>query len=191
MHLTSRDGDWFLDELCTMCGNISQLLSVLKNNPLRTQFLTKSSQTANTLEDINTGMHVVFTAVKAYNSLQELMSNFRTIIVPEAANCFLKNDPSVLYIAEAIKDLVANSPMPLKNLSEAILLSIKNKSEVTDEVLKTIEKLKSIVDQLIEPQTDEGEQGMLPGRDMLPGRAICSIEGSIWSGSIRSGEVSS
>ena len=34
MHLTSRDGDWFLDELCTMCGNIAQLLSVLKNNPL-------------------------------------------------------------------------------------------------------------------------------------------------------------
>ncbi len=34
MHLTSREGDWFLDELCTMCGNIAQLLSVLKNNPL-------------------------------------------------------------------------------------------------------------------------------------------------------------
>ena len=34
MYLTSKDGDWFLDELCTMCGNISQLLSVLKNNPL-------------------------------------------------------------------------------------------------------------------------------------------------------------
>ena len=34
MHLTSQDGDWFLDELCTMCANIAQLLSVLKNNPL-------------------------------------------------------------------------------------------------------------------------------------------------------------
>lgn len=160
MHLTSRDGDWFLDELCTMCGNISQLLSVLKNNPLRTQFLTKNSQTVDALEDINTGMHIVFAAVKAYNSLQELMSNFRSIIVPEAANCFLKNDASVLYIAEAIKDLVANSPLSLKNLSDMIMQSIKSKSEVSEDVLQTIEKLKNIVDQLIEPQTDEGEPGV-------------------------------
>ena len=34
MYLTSQDGDWFLDELSTMSGNIAQLLSVLKNNPL-------------------------------------------------------------------------------------------------------------------------------------------------------------
>ena len=27
--LTSRDGDWFLDELCTMSGNVSQMVSLL------------------------------------------------------------------------------------------------------------------------------------------------------------------
>lgn len=162
MHLTSRDGDWFLDELCTMCGNISQLLSVLKNNPLRTQFLavSKNNQTTEMLDDINTGMHLVFAAVKAYNSLQELMSNFRTIIVPEAANCFLKSDPSVIYIAEAIKDLVANSPIPLKTISERVMQSIKEKSELADDVTQNIEKLKNILDQLIEPHTEQtGESG--------------------------------
>ena len=28
--LTSRDGDWFLDELCTMSGNVSQMVNLLK-----------------------------------------------------------------------------------------------------------------------------------------------------------------
>ena len=42
------------------------------------------------MDAINIGMQLVFSAVKTYTSLQELMSNFRTIIVPEAANSFLK-----------------------------------------------------------------------------------------------------
>ena len=32
MDLTSRDGDWFLDELCSMSGNVNQLLGLL-NDP--------------------------------------------------------------------------------------------------------------------------------------------------------------
>ena len=28
--LTSRDGDWFLDELCTMSGNVSQMNGLLR-----------------------------------------------------------------------------------------------------------------------------------------------------------------
>jgi len=155
MHLTSRDGDWFLDELCTMCGNISQLLSVLKNNPLRPQLTSKSSQSADCLENINTAMQVVFAAVKTYTSLQELMSNFRTIIAPEAANSFLKNNQSVIYVAEAIKDLVENSPMSLKELNEAFEKGIKNKSEVSDDVKDITNKLKENIDRLIEPERDE------------------------------------
>lgn len=28
--LTSKDGDWFLDELCTMSGNVSQMIGLLE-----------------------------------------------------------------------------------------------------------------------------------------------------------------
>jgi len=28
--LTSKDGDWFLDELCTMSGNVSQMIRLLE-----------------------------------------------------------------------------------------------------------------------------------------------------------------
>ena len=30
MDLTSRDGDWFLDELCSMSGNVNHLLGLLQ-----------------------------------------------------------------------------------------------------------------------------------------------------------------
>lgn len=30
MDLTSRDGDWFLDELCSMSANVSQFLDMIK-----------------------------------------------------------------------------------------------------------------------------------------------------------------
>ena len=30
MDLTSRDGDWFLDELCSMSANVSQFLEMVK-----------------------------------------------------------------------------------------------------------------------------------------------------------------
>lgn len=29
--LNSREGDWFLDELCTMSGNVSQMITLLEN----------------------------------------------------------------------------------------------------------------------------------------------------------------
>ena len=33
MDLTSREGDWFLDELCSMSGNVNQLLLAALNDP--------------------------------------------------------------------------------------------------------------------------------------------------------------
>lgn len=32
--LTSREGDWFLDELCSMSGNVNQLLLLLKDHQM-------------------------------------------------------------------------------------------------------------------------------------------------------------
>ena len=39
MDLTSRDGDWFLDELCSMSGNVNHLLLAL-NDPALTHLLS-------------------------------------------------------------------------------------------------------------------------------------------------------
>ena len=39
MDLTSRDGDWFLDELCSMSANVNHLLSAL-SDPALTHLLS-------------------------------------------------------------------------------------------------------------------------------------------------------
>jgi len=31
MDLTSRDGDWFLEELCSMSANVSQFLDMIRS----------------------------------------------------------------------------------------------------------------------------------------------------------------
>lgn len=151
MHLTSRDGDWFLDELCTMCGNISQLLSVLKNNPLRSAGTQKPSSTGDVMENITFSMQVVFAAVKSYNSLQEFMSNFRTIIVPEAVKRFLANDMSLLNIADKIRELIDTLPINTQTLCEHYEQSFRDKTDVSDDVTNIMENIKSRLEQLSEP----------------------------------------
>ena len=157
MHLTSRDGDWFLDELSTMCGNISQLLSVLKNSPLR----SSSQKNTDVMENISNGMQIVFAAVKAYNSLQELMSNFRTIIVPEAVKSFLVNDPSVLHITEAIREMVEFSQINIQNLCENYRDIIKERSDLSEHILNAVNNLKGHLEQLADPEINhENDEGM-------------------------------
>ena len=39
MDLTSRDGDWFLDELCSMSSNIVHFIDTLKANTSVREFI--------------------------------------------------------------------------------------------------------------------------------------------------------
>lgn len=43
--LTSREGDWFLDELCSMSGNVNQLLLLLKDHPMVREEVQKPKRT--------------------------------------------------------------------------------------------------------------------------------------------------
>ena len=49
--LTSRDGDWFLDELCSMSGNVTQLLTLLKDYPIVRKAQSLECQLINILWD--------------------------------------------------------------------------------------------------------------------------------------------
>lgn len=176
MHLTSRDGDWFLDELSTMCGNTSQLLSVLKNNPLRmSPQKNKGNAQGDVMDNITVGMQVVFASVKTYNSLQELMSNFRTIIVPEAVKAFLKNDPSVLRITEAVKAVVDSSEIKLHELCDKYQEAFKERQDVTEEVTNIVNSLKNRLEQLVEADTEQDDSAnhgtpvMTAGQMLLAG----------------------
>lgn len=189
MHLTSRDGDWFLDELGTMCSNISQLLSVLKNNPLRAAN-QKSLISNDATENISIGMQVLFCSVKAYNSLQELMSNFRTIIVPEAIKSFLNNDTTVHDIIDAMKKMTESCPVELSVICKRYQKSFKEKVDLSDDIVNIVSNLRTNFEQLSGSKvgTDSEEGGsnvphMTPGQMLLAGFSglFTKVEGELVS----------
>ena len=67
MDLTSREGDWFLDELHSMSGNIHQLLQVIITSPQEQSAI----HVDRSLAAMVTNTHNVYTA------LQDLYTNFR------------------------------------------------------------------------------------------------------------------
>lgn len=73
MDLTSRDGDWFLDELCSMSGNVNHLLGVL-SDPAVCQLLP-----ADMCQNISTAMqscHTVYMSLQVCAKLHILNSLF-------------------------------------------------------------------------------------------------------------------
>ena len=59
--LTSREGDWFLDELCSMSGNVNQLLLLLKDYPLvsERQIITLEFLMARQMSPLQLKRHVL------------------------------------------------------------------------------------------------------------------------------------
>ena len=91
--LTSREGDWFLDELCTMSGNVSQMIGLMEMSyrTTSTPILPLSSTIAS-----------VGAVHKVYSSMQELMNKFLCLVLPEAINYVLCEDKSFLDMLDVV-----------------------------------------------------------------------------------------
>ncbi|XP_078691237.1 serine/threonine-protein kinase SMG1-like isoform X6 [Branchiostoma floridae x Branchiostoma belcheri] len=159
MDLTSRDGDWFLDELCSMSGNVTQLITVLKEHPLLQCAVSEVAQNS---------MNAVFTAHKVYTSLQELNGNFRSIILPEAMKLIQCEDPSAMALLVGLEGLIEDTRMPLDALVSSLQVHLRKLTvglEVDDynDVLVIAETLRQKYERLLHPEeTDTAENGLRP-----------------------------
>ncbi|XP_068605668.1 serine/threonine-protein kinase SMG1 [Brachionichthys hirsutus] len=99
--LTSRDGAWFLDELCSMIGNASALATLLQRCPLLHRDLELHTPSA--------ALQAVYLANGVYTCLQELNTNFRQIIFPEALRCMIKGEPTLESMLAELEQLVEQS----------------------------------------------------------------------------------
>ncbi|KAI8501131.1 Serine/threonine-protein kinase smg1 [Branchiostoma belcheri] len=159
MDLTSRDGDWFLDELCSMSGNVTQLITVLKEHPLLQCAVSEVAQNS---------MNAVFTAHKVYTSLQELNGNFRSIILPEAMKLIQCEDPSAMALLDGLEGLIEDTRMPLDALVSSLQVHLRKLTvglEVDDynDVLVIAETLRQKYERLLHPEeTDTAENGLRP-----------------------------
>ncbi|KAH9498432.1 Serine/threonine-protein kinase smg1 [Bulinus truncatus] len=107
MDLTSRDGDWFLDELCSMSGNVNKFLETL-NQHAQICDLTHVSSLQHSLK----ATHNVYTA------LQDLNMNFRSIILPETLKLIQSHDIHFVSILSHLENMILQ-----KNLSLDVLIS--------------------------------------------------------------------
>uniref|UniRef100_A0A2K6FWB0 Serine/threonine-protein kinase SMG1 n=1 Tax=Propithecus coquereli TaxID=379532 RepID=A0A2K6FWB0_PROCO len=118
--LTSRDGAWFLEELCSMSGNVTCLVQLLKQCHLVPQDL----DIPNPME----ASEAVHLANGVYTSLQELNSNFRQIIFPEALRCLMKGEYTLESMLHELDNLIEQTTdgISLQTLVESLQAYLRN-----------------------------------------------------------------
>lgn len=112
--LTSREGEWFLDDMSALSMQAVELLSLL---PLQSA----------SVEDA--AMPVAVECVRNANlllaDLVQLNYNFSTIILPEAMKKVHSEDPSVLLMISELNAVIMNSPVPLNELLTQLELHLR------------------------------------------------------------------
>ncbi|XP_053326618.1 serine/threonine-protein kinase SMG1 [Spea bombifrons] len=118
--LTSRDGAWFLEELCSMSGNVTCLVQLL----MQCQLIPQDLDIPNPME----ASEAVHLANAVYTSLQELNSNFRQIIFPEAIRCLMKAEQTLENMLQELDNLIEQTTdgTPLQTLIDSLQAYLRN-----------------------------------------------------------------
>ncbi|KAJ3601732.1 hypothetical protein NHX12_032699 [Muraenolepis orangiensis] len=152
--LTSRDGAWFLEELCSMSGNIAVLASLLQRCQLLPQDLELPAP-AHILQ-------VVYLANAVYTCLHELNTNFGQIISPEALRCVLRGEPSLETMLEQLEQLVeqGSDGLDLQGLMDGMQASLHSTAMGQDRdahthCLHVTRMLRAQYSELIQPRLVE------------------------------------
>ncbi|XP_043258587.1 serine/threonine-protein kinase SMG1 isoform X3 [Colletes gigas] len=100
--LTSREGDWFLDEMRLMSSLIAELISLIPechkaNNDPKISIVLKCLRGSDCI----------------YKGLQELNYNFHTIILPEAMKTIITEEPTVIRMIGELTEIIVSPGVPL------------------------------------------------------------------------------
>ncbi|XP_038206209.1 serine/threonine-protein kinase SMG1 [Zerene cesonia] len=103
--LTSREGEWFLDDMSALSVQAVELLSLL---PLQSASVEDASMAV--------AVECVRNANLLLADLVQLNYNFSTIILPEALKKVHSEDPSTLHMINELNAVIMNSPVPLNEI---------------------------------------------------------------------------
>ncbi|XP_072549574.1 serine/threonine-protein kinase SMG1 isoform X2 [Salminus brasiliensis] len=154
VELTSRDGAWFLEELCSMSGNITCLVQLLKECQLQSHDL-------DVLSPADTSQ-AVYLANGVYTCLQELNTNFRQIIFPEALRCMLKGESTLETMLSELDTLIEQCAdgVSLQGLGEALQAHLRNTAMGLEDsdahYLEITRVLRVQYSELIQPRNIDG-----------------------------------
>ncbi|OWF37806.1 serine/threonine-protein kinase SMG1-like [Mizuhopecten yessoensis] len=161
MDLTSRDGDWFLDELCSMSSNIMHYIDMLKINTL-----------VGSLEHFKSLDQALMSTHNVYIALQELNMNFRTIILPEALKAIQGAEPSVCSALEDMERMFAEASHPLETMVSQLEIlhrnAIMGMENDSMEMMTAVKRMRLQYNDLLEGQ-DVDSKELSPGQMLLMG----------------------
>ncbi|KAF7200875.1 serine/threonine-protein kinase SMG1 isoform X2 [Nothobranchius furzeri] len=149
--LTSRDGAWFLEELCSMLGNVSALVTLLQRCSLLPHDLELPSPTVTT--------QTVYLANAVYTCLHELNTNFRQIIFPEALRCMIKGEPTLESMLAELEQLVEHSSdgLGLQGLADNLQATTGLDQDGHNHFLHITRMLRAQYSELIQPHSLDGQ----------------------------------
>ncbi|TRY87779.1 hypothetical protein DNTS_015691 [Danionella cerebrum] len=154
VELTSRDGAWFLEELCSMSGNITCLVQLLQQCQLLSHDLDIPSPAETS--------HVVYLTNGVYTCLQELNTNFRQIIFPEALRCMLKGESTLESMLAEIDTLIDQCAdgVSLQGLADILQAHLRNatmglQEDPDEHYLEVTRDLRVQYSELIQPRSIE------------------------------------
>ncbi|XP_028310240.1 serine/threonine-protein kinase SMG1 isoform X2 [Gouania willdenowi] len=149
--LTSRDGAWFLEELCSMMGNVGALMTLLQRCPLMPHDLELPAASAT--------IQAVYLSNAVYTCLQELNTNFRQIIFPEALRCMIKGEPTLEAMLAELEQLVEQSSdgLGLQGLVDSLQASTSLDHDGQSHCQHITRMLRAQYSELIQPRSMDGQ----------------------------------
>uniref|UniRef100_A0A8D9A0V0 non-specific serine/threonine protein kinase n=1 Tax=Cacopsylla melanoneura TaxID=428564 RepID=A0A8D9A0V0_9HEMI len=155
LDMTSRDGVWFLDDMCltaSMCVKLAALLPSPQDNIIQ-------------------GVQCMENLYKVYNGLQTLNHSFLSVIMPGAIKSTLIEEPTVLGMIAQLNDIIHEAGLPLpelmKQMQNHLRFTIMGMASPNESALDIVASLKERYSALLSSTLDNGD--LSQGQTLLMG----------------------
>ncbi|XP_034180761.2 serine/threonine-protein kinase Smg1 isoform X1 [Osmia lignaria lignaria] len=164
--LTSREGDWFLDEMRLMSSLIAELVSLIPdchktNNDPKISLILKCLRGSDCI----------------YKGLQELNYNFHTIILPEAMKTIITEEPTVIRMIGELTEIIVSPGIPLGDILGQLemhlrftVMEMESPHAVIQSIVNTMRlRFEALLSRPAEIQEPNQDETLTPGQMLLMG----------------------
>ncbi|XP_043280213.1 serine/threonine-protein kinase SMG1 isoform X1 [Venturia canescens] len=174
--LTSREGDWFLDEMRLMSSLIVQLASLVPPNLENLSSIEKN----NVIEPdiaINLSFKCLRSADAIYKGLQELNYNYQMIILPEALKTIVTEEPSVLRMINELDEIIVSTGLPLIDIVAQLemhlrftLMDMESPHAIVQTIVDAVRlRFEALLSRQADTQELNLDESLTPGQMLLMG----------------------
>lgn len=169
--LTSREGDWFLDEMRLMSSLVVQLASLLPEASCEKN-IGESADIA-----INLSLRCLRSADAIYKGLQELNYNYQMIILPEALKTIITEEPSVVRMVNELDEIIVSTGVPLADIVAQLemhlrftLMDMESPHAIVQTLVDSVRmRFEALLSRPAESKELNQDESLTPGQMLLMG----------------------